>query len=94
VASLLGFLAYPFLIEPNVTLRQQSLGWSGAYGIFVLFGAVAAFAGSRTDAPQACTGSDAGDANAGYRPPRMQEQLFWMLLAACSSTMLDTLTCQ
>jgi hypothetical protein len=64
------------------------------YGIFVLFGAVAAFAGSRTDAPQACTGSDAGDANAGYRPPRMQEQLFWMLLAACSSTMLDTLTCQ
>ncbi len=47
LASLLGLLAYPFLIEPNVTLRQQSLGWSCAYGVFVLFGAAAAFGGSR-----------------------------------------------
>src|SRR5512139_3672253 len=35
LASLLGLLAYPFLFEPNVTLRGQSLFWSGAYAVFV-----------------------------------------------------------
>jgi hypothetical protein len=53
LASLAGLLAYPFLVEPNVTLRQQSLGWSGAYGVFVLFGTVAAITGGRAVAPEA-----------------------------------------
>ena len=33
-ASLLGLLAYPFLIEPRLSLAEQSLGWSLAYGVF------------------------------------------------------------
>ena len=92
LASLLGLLAYPFLVEPNVTLRQQSLGWSGAYGVFVLFGGAAAFAGSRTAAPEDYPGPDAGAPAAGSRPPRVREQLLWMLLAACASTLLLSVT--
>jgi hypothetical protein len=58
----------------------------------VLFGAAAAFAGSRAVAPEACTGPAAGEAAAGCRPPRVREQLFWMLLAACASTLLLSVT--
>ena len=41
-ASLAGLLAYPVLIEPNVTLRFQSLGWSAAYVLFVVLAGWAA----------------------------------------------------
>jgi len=92
LASLLGLLAYPFLVEPNVTLRQQSLGWSAAYGIFALFGAAAAFTGSRADAPELPAGSEAGETDALSRPPRVREQIFWMLLAACASMLLLSVT--
>jgi spermidine synthase len=92
LASLLGLLAYPFLVEPNITLRQQSLGWSGAYGVFVLFGTAAAIAGGRAVALEACAGPDERGASDGCPPPRMGEQLFWMLLAACASTLLLSVT--
>ena len=35
--SLLALLGYAFLIEPNYGLRIQSLVWSGAYIVYVLF---------------------------------------------------------
>jgi hypothetical protein len=34
--SLLGLLAYPFLLEPNLTLSQQGQVWSIGYGLFLL----------------------------------------------------------
>ena len=33
-ASLLGLLAYPLIVEPKLTLSQQSNGWSAAYIAF------------------------------------------------------------
>ena len=92
LASLLGLLAYPFVVEPNITLRQQSLGWSGAYGIFVLFGTVAAIAGGRAGSPGDGAVTDEGKASDGCRPPRRGEQLVWLLLAACASTLLLSVT--
>src|SRR5512143_1003930 len=50
LASLLGLLAYPVLIEPNVTLRLQSLGWSTAFAVFVALGIATAFLSRRDDA--------------------------------------------
>lgn len=41
--SLLGLLAYPFLIEPTLTLHNQSLTWSGGYILLGLVIAVTAF---------------------------------------------------
>ena len=47
LGSLIGLLAYPFIVEPWVTTRTQSLTWSGAYIAFVLLCALSAWA-SRT----------------------------------------------
>jgi len=34
--SLIGLLAYPFLIEPNLTTAQQTNGWTVLFLVFVL----------------------------------------------------------
>ena len=36
VGSLLALLSYPFLIEPNLRLGEQTHGWSWGYGVFVV----------------------------------------------------------
>jgi spermidine synthase len=36
VGSLMGLLAYPFVVEPMLTLNQQARLWSIGYGLFVL----------------------------------------------------------
>ena len=92
-ASLLGLLAYPFLVEPRVTLQQQSWGWSTAYAAFVLLGAITAFVSRRSAPADACPepeqpAPDAGDC----RPPKKREQLLWLLLAGCASTLLLAVT--
>lgn len=92
LASLLGLLAYPFLVEPNVTLRRQSLGWSTAYGVFVLLGGIAAIVYGRTRTPESITMIDGAGEEASSKPPRARDQLFWMVLAACASTFLLSVT--
>jgi hypothetical protein len=91
-ASLLGLLAYPFLVEPNVTLRQQSLGWSAAYGVFVLLCGIAAITYGRNTSPDGTATVDGIDEKAASKPPRAREQFFWMVLAACASTFLLSVT--
>ena len=36
LGSLLALLAYPVIVEPNLTLRASDAGWSRGYGVFVL----------------------------------------------------------
>jgi hypothetical protein len=36
VGSMLALVAYPLLVEPNLTLRQQELAWTVGYGLLVL----------------------------------------------------------
>jgi len=51
----------PFLVEPLVTLRLQSRGWSAAYEAFVLLMAASAFASSRSaDAPSSSADREGG----------------------------------
>lgn len=92
LASLLGLLAYPVLVEPNVTLRRQSLGWSAAFAVFVSLGIAAAFASRRTTVPDAPDMPEKSGAAAGCPPPKKREQLFWLLLAGCASTLLLSVT--
>jgi len=91
-ASLLGLLAYPFLVEPNVTLRHQSLGWSMAYGLFVLLCGIAAIASGRNTIPDSAASIKGNDDVAEGRLPRRRDQLFWVVLAACASTFLLAVT--
>src|SRR5690349_15981090 len=46
-ASLLALLSYPVVIEPALTLLQQSMSWSVAYGAFAVLCAAAALSTAR-----------------------------------------------
>lgn len=89
LASLLGLLAYPFFVEPNVTLRRQSLGWSAGYLLFAGLGILAAVTSSRGVPDTIAVRRDEG---AEPPRPRAGEQVLWLLLAACSSTFLLAVT--
>ena len=92
-ASLLGLLAYPFLVEPNVTLRQQSLGWSTAYGVFVLLCGTAALVSGRNATSDTATTTVGGiDEETANNPPRRRDHIFWLVLAACASMFLLSVT--
>ncbi len=93
LASLLGLLAYPVFVEPAVALRQQSFGWSAAYAVFVSLGIASALISSRRTSPLTC-GADGKkqEDTAECRPPRVREQVLWLLLAACASTLLLSVT--
>ena len=88
LASLLGLLAYPLVVERAVTLRQQSLGWSFAYALFVLLAAVAAYLSGRSG-PGAINKDEASNDGP---PPKLKQQILWFLLAGCASTLLLAVT--
>jgi len=91
LASLAGLLAYPVIVEPKVTLGQQSQGWSAAYIVFGVLAVASAFLSSRSPGEQACAAkglADSGDNG----PPRAGQQLLWFLLAGCASTLLLAVT--
>src|SRR5574341_44186 len=93
LASLAGLLAYPVLVEPNITLRQQSLGWSTGYAAFAALCIITAFNSHRVPsavAPRENAGAR-DDASDGRRP-KAREQVLWLLLAGCASTLLLAVT--
>jgi len=93
LASLLGLVAYPVFVEPNVTLRQQSLGWSAAYAVFVVAAMIVAFVSGRSVAPDACAPSNGPSPDdPDCVPPTVRVQILWMLLAGCASTLLLAVT--
>ena len=90
LASLLGLLAYPFLVEPNVTLRGQSLFWSGAYAVFVslaLGAALYTVRGMSSKGTKTPTVTDSC-----LKPPSLRERALWVILACTSSVLLLSVT--
>jgi hypothetical protein len=99
LASLLGLLAYPFLLEPHITLRQQSVGWSGAYAAFIVCCLAASLASLRGPAPEPPgtaalpeTARAPGLEASAAAPPPLREQLICLLLACCASTLMLAVT--
>jgi hypothetical protein len=76
-----GLLAYPLLVEPGLTLVQQSLLWTAGYGLVVLLvGSVAVGAGRSAsvivrEAPATA-------------PPQRRELALWILLSAIPSGLI------
>ncbi len=87
--SMLGLVSFPFLIEPQLTSRQQAYAWSGAYVVFALLCAAAAWMSREGGARPSTVPADAR-ASAG--PPSLAERLLWVGLAACASTLLLAVT--
>jgi hypothetical protein len=81
-ASLLALIAYPTLVEPNITVHAQLTIWSIGFGIFAALCGASAFLASRQPAPATVPAQVASSrASLGSR-------LLWILLAAIPSALL------
>ena len=93
LASMLALAGYPFALEPWVTTRMQSYGWSAAYLVFVLLCAACAWYSLRTRTsataakPPTSDGVVASDAK-----PTIARQALWVALAATGSFLLLAVT--
>lgn len=92
--SLMGLLAYPFLLEPLLPLSAQSRLWALGYGAFVLLAIACAAIAVRSGegravpvaAPVAAPGPDA------RALPSSRDRLFWVAAAAVPSALLMGVT--
>lgn len=95
--SLLAILAYPILIEPSLSLRNQVRMWSWGYILFVLACILCALGimrrkETRGNAPD---GADPASSTCiGEEKPGRLQQVLWLLLPACSSLLLLATTNQ
>ena len=84
VGSLLGLLAFPFLLEPALHMRAQGILWSA---LFLIFAAGCAYCALISlQAESSVTGQLPPFAST-EAPPAVA-RLLWFLLAACASALL------
>ncbi len=86
VASLLALVAYPILIEPTLTLRQQAYTWQVAYWLLVVFFFLCA-ALTKTGGASAATGSTSVAAGPDT-VVTLSQRLRWFVLAFVPSGIL------
>src|SRR5437660_1013282 len=88
LGSMVGLLSFPFLVEPNLTSRQQGYGWSAAYIGFAVLSGVAAWRSREQRSSFVVAGDPVSD---GGRP-RLSNLVLWAGLAACASVLLLAIT--
>jgi spermidine synthase len=89
LGSLLGLLAYPFLLEPALPIAGQGWVWSLGFFAFAAACAACAVAAGRAPALPRPQGHDPS-----ARPPTTGARLLWFGLAAVASVMLLAITSQ
>ena len=93
LASMLALAAYPFALEPWVTTRLQSYGWSASYLLFALLCAACAWYGLRGRSSVAGTPASVDRGNAAENDePSARRQALWVVLAATGSFLLLAVT--
>jgi len=92
-ASLIALVAYPFVVEPYITTREQAIGWSIGYGVFALLCAASAYFSRQPAAgpANALSATDTAPVD-DVPPPRLSDYLLWLALAALGSFMLIAVT--
>ena len=93
IGSLLALLTYPFVFEPQFTLRTQIIAWSAGYGLFIALGLWCALAFVRIWQSGAAEQS-AELAKPQAPRPTIKDISSWLALAACGSVMLLATTNQ
>jgi spermidine synthase len=93
LASMLALVGYPFLLEPWAPTREQAIGWSAGYALFVMLCAAAGWRSLRHGATPRISalpghaveghGTDLGEP-----APTLSRQLLWCTLAATGSLLL------
>ncbi|HEY0627433.1 MAG TPA: fused MFS/spermidine synthase [Allosphingosinicella sp.] len=85
LGSFAGLISYPLVVEPLMTLQQQSLLWTGGYALLVLL-----VAGCALTIPSAAVERHREEVSP---PPSRRRVLHWIALAAVpSGLMLSTTT--
>jgi spermidine synthase len=79
-ASLAALLAYPVIVEPFFSQRQQLRWWSGGFAVFVVVCAISAI----RHAMRGKAGAGPGEEADGAAPAR---PVLWVALAACASAL-------
>lgn len=88
IGSFLALIAYPILVEPNLTLSMQSVAWSWAFGL--LLAAIAACAGIALGGGRGATGPALTLAEPALISGR--RKLGWVALAFVPSGLLVAVT--
>jgi hypothetical protein len=91
LGSMLALLAYPFLLEPNLTLAAQGRIWAVGYGVLVLLTGACAAALLRAPAPKDAKALGVGPDQAAP-PVTARRRLRWVLLAFVPSSLLLSVT--
>ena len=86
-SSLVALPAYPFLVEPNLSLPWQGWLWSLGYLVFTVLAAFATWRGMRTPAAV-----PAGPGLKQTPAPAAREIILWVFLSACASILLLAIT--
>ncbi len=102
--SLAGLLAYPFLIEPNLALRDQGILWAVGYLVFVALAVLAALLAWADRAPGATTTTTTATGTKVPRPepagaaaragdadgprPTARRRLDWVVMAFVPSSLM------
>ncbi len=100
VGSLLALVSYPFVFEPELTLKSQQWTWSIAYVLFVICCGWCAVQFHRRGAAVEVPALDRSPSDltpadqASAVRPRGRELLLWLALSACGSVMLLATTNQ
>ncbi|MGB5064895.1 MAG: class I SAM-dependent methyltransferase, partial [Candidatus Competibacter sp.] len=90
IGSLLALLAYPVLVEPSLTLADQSLAWKAGFGVLaVLVAASALVMLARNSAISAVSGVDVAREDAA---PGMRDRAVWVGLSFVPSALLVAVT--
>jgi MFS family permease len=94
LGSMLGLLTYPPLVEPFLSTRSQTLAWSAAYVVFAGLCATTAFKSWKKT--EAIVAPEAGDIEEGAMQtdpaPAAGTRIAWILLPACASALLLSVT--
>jgi hypothetical protein len=85
LGSLLGLLAFPFVIEPFAGSRTQSYAWSAAYAVFALACSITALRSVRNVTESAFAVAEPADDE---EPPGAGDYILWLAFAALGSVLL------
>src|SRR5271170_6462053 len=90
IGSFASLLAYPLVLEPNLTLRQQSHWWTvGFFGLVVLIVGCALLVVFRTGPQRVIASENVANASA---EPSPRDRLEWILLSFVPSALLVAVT--
>lgn len=95
LGSMLALVSFPFLVEPHLASRNQAYTWSTGYVAFALVCAFAAWVSREApenQEPSFAAGIQNLSEQVEHSRPGIFQLVFWVLLAACASVLLISVT--